>query len=270
MTAEPVLTEISGAIGTVILNRPDARNAMDTDVLRLLPRAMAELDADERVDVIVLTGKDPAFCAGLDLKELGSTGGNLSAIGQAPDAGGGAAGGRRDLDRLFWRPVTKAVIGAVNGPAVTGGLELALQCDFLVASERARFGDTHARVGVIPGGGMSVLLPQAVGWRKAKQLSLTGRFLDAAEALEWGLVTHVVPHEELLPFTYSLAADIAANDRTAVRQLLDEYRHNSMVTTAEGWDHESRLFAEFRRSGFDPAAVEQRRAAVVERGRREV
>ena len=94
--------------------------------------------------------------------------------------------------------MTTPVIGAVNGPAVTGGLELALGCDFLVASERARFGDTHARVGVTPGGGMSVYLPMAVGLRRAKEMSLTGNFVDAEEAQRIGLVNHVVPHDELL------------------------------------------------------------------------
>lgn len=266
MTADVVLVDIAHGIGTVTLNRPRARNALDTATLRALPRAMAELDATGEVDVIVLTGTDPAFCAGLDLKELGSTGGNLAAIGD-PAGATGEPGQARRPERTFWRRVGKPVIGAINGPAVTGGLELALQCDFLVASDRARFGDTHARVGVMPGGGMSVLLAQAVGWPKAKQLSLSGRFLDAAEALQWGLVTDVVAHDDLLAFTRALAADIAANDRAVVRRLLEVYRHNSMVTGAQGWDHETANFAEFRRSSFDPAAVERRRASVVERGR---
>ena len=126
-----------------------------------------------------------------------------------------------------------------------------------------------ARVGVVPGGGLSVLLPQAVGVRKAKQVSLSGRFLDAHEALQWGLVTFVVPHEELLPFTRGLAADIAANDQTAVRTLLDEYKQTSMATVAEGWDIETAIFKQFRTEGFDPAVVARRRESVIDRGRRE-
>src|SRR5690606_20981276 len=92
------------------------------------------------------------------------------------------------------------VIGAVNGVAITGGFELALACDFLVASEQARFADTHARVGIMPGWGLTVLLPEAIGFRRAKEMSTTGNFLDAQTALAWGLVNHVVPHAELLPF----------------------------------------------------------------------
>jgi enoyl-CoA hydratase len=162
--------------------------------------------------------------------------------------------------------MTKTVIGAVNGPAITGGFELALQCDFLVASERARFGDTHVKFGLIPGGGMSVLLPQAVGIRKAKQISLTGRFLDAAEALQWGLVTHVVPHDDLLPFALGLAADIAGNDRGAVAALLDEYTTSALGTVAEGWERETANFRAFGAS-FDPSKVAARREAVMEKGR---
>lgn len=258
-TDDVVLTEVSDRIGVVMFNRPDARNAMNTDVLRALPRAMAAMEADDEVDVVILTGADPAFCAGLDLKELGSTGANLK--------GGTDSGGK--WKRGFWAPMTKPVIGAVNGPAITGGFEVALQCDFLVASERARFGDTHARFGVMPGGGLSVLFPQAVGIRKAKQVSLTGRFLDADEALQWGLVTFVVPHDELLAFTRGLAADIVANDQHAVRALLAEYKQTALTTVGEGWDIETRLFDEFRTRSFDPATVAGRREAVTERGRRQ-
>jgi enoyl-CoA hydratase len=113
----------------------------------------------------------------------------------------------------------KPVIGAINGVAITGGFELALACDFLVASERARFADTHARVGIMPGWGLTVLLPEAVGVRRAKELSVTGNFLDADTALAWGLVNHVVPHDELLPFARKLATDIAGVDPPAVQRM---------------------------------------------------
>ena len=112
------------------------------------------------------------------------------------------------------------MIGAINGVAVTGGLELALQCTFLVASERARFADTHARVGIMPGGGITVLLARWIGLRRAIEMSLTGNFVDAEEALRLGLVNHVVPHDELLPFAQKLAADIVSNDQVGVRRLL--------------------------------------------------
>jgi enoyl-CoA hydratase len=238
-----VLVDVRDRIATVTLNRPQARNALNTELMRALATAMREAGDDDRVDVIVLTGADPAFCAGLDLKELASSGGNLS------------SGGGSGWDRTFWARVDKPVIGAVNGPAVTGGLELALQCDFLVASDRAVFGDTHAKVGVIPGGGMSILLPQRVGFAKATQMSLTGRFVDADEALRWGLVTFVVAHDELLAFTQGLAADVASGDRDAVRIVLDEYRANALVTGQQAWDAETERFLDFRRRAFDPAKV---------------
>jgi enoyl-CoA hydratase len=250
-----VLVETSDSIAVVTLNRPEARNALDVDLLRALPAAMRDLDADDDVAVVILTGADPAFCAGLDLKELGSSGENLSGGGEGVAA------------TPFPDGMSKPVIGAVNGPAVTGGLELALHCDFLIASERARFGDTHARVGVVPGWGLSVLLPQAVGVRRAKEMSLTGRFLSAHEALACGLVNHVVPHGELLPTARALAADAAAADQRAARALLQEYKQTAATTVAEGFEIEGRLFREWSRRTFDPATVERRRQAIVERGR---
>lgn len=246
MRSELVLVDIAGGIATVTLNRPQSRNALNSELMRAVATTMAALGADDTVEVVIVTGADPAFCAGLDLKELGSSGGNLST---------GEGSGRDGWARTFWPALPKPVIGAVNGAAVTGGLELALQCDFLVASERAVFGDTHAKVGVIPGGGMSILLPQRVGFAKAIQLSLTGRFLDAAEALRWGLVTHVVAHDRLLPFTQELASDIVGGDRDAVQVVLDEYRHNAFVTGGDAWDAETERFLEFRRVTFDPARV---------------
>ena len=151
------------------------------------------------------------------------------------------------------------MIGAVNGAAMTGGFELALQCDFLVASDRARFADTHARVGVVPGGGMSTLLPARIGFAKAVQLSLTARPLDAQEALAWGLVTFVVPHDDLLAFTRELAAQVVATDPAARRAILRLYRQNAMTTPGDAWDNETADFVAFRAT-FDPAKVRDPRA----------
>ena len=193
MTNPPIiLTEFADGVSTITLNRPAKRNALSSELFAAMQGALVEADGDERVCAIVLTGADPAFCAGLDLEELGSTGKNLRVGGPRPWQPGG---GRLPP----WPVMTKPVIGAINGAAVTGGLELALQCDFLVASDRARFADTHARVGIMPGWGLTVLLPQAVGVRRAKEMSLTGNYVGAEEALALGLVNRVVPHEELLP-----------------------------------------------------------------------
>ena len=243
----------SDATAVITLNRPESRNALNSELLGAIPRAFADCEADDAVTVVVLTGADPAFCAGLDLRELGSSGDNL-------------AGGNLGLGHRFWAPMSKAVIGAVNGAAVTGGFELALQCDFLVASERARFGDTHARVGVLPGGGLSVFLPQAIGVRRAKEMSLTGNFMAAEEARQWGLVNHVVPHDELLPTALSLAADIAGYPTDASRALLAEYNETTATTVAEGLQIERDRFRAWQQQ-FDPAQVEARRAGIVDRGR---
>jgi enoyl-CoA hydratase len=152
-----LLVELSRRVATVTLNRPAVRNALNAALRSTLPTAMERLDGDEAVDVIILTGADPAFCAGLDLKELGGGGGE----------GGGGGGGEGEVRDLIeggnpFGPVSKPIIGAINGVAVTGGFELALNCDFLIASERASFADTHARVGIQPGWGLTVLLPQAI------------------------------------------------------------------------------------------------------------
>jgi enoyl-CoA hydratase len=219
---------------------------------------MRDAEADDDIAVIILTGTDPAFCAGLDLGELGSTGGNLG--------GGSGAGGGHNHDgvRGPFPKLSKPLIGAVNGVAVTGGFELALNCDFLVASERAKFGDTHARVGVMPGWGLTVLLPEAIGIRRAREMSFTGNFMDAAEALQFGLVNHVVPHHELLAFTRQLALDICGNEQPGVRQIRETYA--SIATDDDGWETEARDSRAWQRSMFRPEHVAARRAAIESRG----
>src|SRR3954452_3125254 len=194
--ADLVLVDTADRICTVTLNRPEARNALSVALQREAGAALAAADADPDVDVVILTGTDPAFCAGLDLKELGTDARNL--VGGADDAAVSPFA-------ALWK-MAKPIIGAINGPCVTGGFELALACDLLVASERAAFADTHARVGVMPAGGMSVFLPQVLGVRKAKEMSLTGNFVGAHEAFARGLVNHVVPHDDLLPAAGKLAA----------------------------------------------------------------
>jgi len=254
MREDVVIVEVTDRVATVTLNRPQARNALNSALHRASAAALLAADADDDVDVVILTGTDPAFCAGLDLRELGSTGDNLA---------GGDGEGITNPIAAIWT-MTKPVIGAVNGPAVTGGLELALGCDFLVASERARFGDTHARVGAMPGGGMTGYLPAAIGLRRAKEMSFTGNFLDATEALAFGLVNHVVPHDELLPYCRGLAADIAGNDPRTVRKLKGTYDAGARLSLGDCLALEQR---EFRAWRIAPAEVERRRAAIIERGR---
>jgi len=158
--ADVVLLEVVDRVATVTLNRPRARNAMSSELIATLRRLVADADNRDDVDVLILTGADPAFCAGLDLKELGHDGGPLKGLVRSDETADDDRSARSPRGRGTTLPTSKPIIGAVNGVAVTGGLELALNCDFLVASDRARFADTHARVGVHPLWGLTVLLPR--------------------------------------------------------------------------------------------------------------
>jgi len=261
--SDVVLYEVAERVATVTLNRPEARNALSAEVRRELPKALRRADEDDAVDVVILTGADPAFCAGLDLKELGSGEHRLAAPEQEP--GPAPADGPT---RGPFGPVTKPVIGAVNGVAVTGGFELALHCSWLVASERARFADTHARVGIQPGWGLTVLLAEAVGARRARELSATGNFLDAGTALGWGLVNHVVPHDQLLAFCRQLAADIVSNDQRGVQRILRTYDEQQLVDGTGAWRIEADAGrAWLRDGGSSPEEIEARRRSITERGR---
>ena len=256
-----VLTEVSDGIATITMHRPEARNAINGAMGAQLPAAVAEMDARDDVAVMILTGADPAFCAGADLKDLGSREGTGTDAMSVYDEDG----------RLPYRgpfaPRTKVLIGAVNGPAITGGFEIALNCDFLVASERARFADTHSRVGILPGWGLTVLLCQSVGVRRARELSATGNYLSAQDALTWGLVNHVVAHDDLLPFTRELAAAVASNNGTAVGEMMRLYDRVVNSTGDDAWEVEAAVNVDWMRRMYDPAAVAARTGAIVERGR---
>ena len=247
-----MLVHDDAAVRVVTMNRPEARNALSIALQRELGAVLRAADADISVACVVLTATDPAFCAGLDLKELGQ--------GVAP----GTLTGDESPFAALWS-MTTPVIGAVNGACATGGLEIALACDFLVASELARFGDTHAKVGFTPAGGMSVLLPQAVGLRKAREMSLTGNFVDAEEAHRLGLVNHVVGHSDLVPSAVRLGHDIAAGDQSAVRELKGIYDRGWKVTGSEAIALELDVFANRRLSA---ETIEARRAAVIENNKR--
>lgn len=259
-TTDLVLYEVSERIATITLNRPEKRNALSSEVLALLPRLMDQAENDTEVDVVILTGADPAFCAGLDLAELGDTAANLRGTGA--DGSPNVSGARGPFPAM-----TKPLIGAVNGVAITGGFELALNCDFLIASERAKFGDTHARVGVMPGWGLTVLLPQAIGVRRAREMSFTGNFMDAHEALSFGLVNRVVAHVELMPTVRRIALDIIGNDQPGVRQIRSTYAAHA--AESDKWERESTDGAVWRRAQFAPEKVAERRARIMQRGRQQ-
>lgn len=198
---------------------------------------------------LVITGTDPAFCAGLDLKELSQSNDIVE-------------------ENLFAEilALPQVTIAAVNGPAVAGGLELALVCDVRLASERATFADTHLRVGVIPGGGGSVFLARAIGAARAKEMSLTGNYVSAGQADQWGLVNRVVRHEDLLETALSLAQSIASSNHSMVRQMKSAIDEGFSLSVPEALECEQRRFQEFR-SRFDPSVVAEQRKAVIKRGR---
>jgi enoyl-CoA hydratase len=227
------------------LHRPDRRNALDLRTIELLVEALRVCEADDDVRAVVLTGSDPAFCAGLDLAEVGSGALDLQAVSD-----------RGDDPWVVLQQLTTPTIAAVNGPAVTGGLELVLGCDLAIASERARFADTHGRVGIHPSGGLTVLLPRYVGRREALGMSLTGRFVDAAEADRMGLVNAVVGHEQLLDAAVEAAVAIAEADPRVLPAILATYR------AVDGLQLDEALATERQRAAavhVDASAVEQRR-----------
>ncbi len=248
MTDDILLIDTDERVRTLTLNRPQSRNALSTALRDRFFEALADAEADADVDVVIVTGADPVFCAGLDLKELGER----SAL---PDIS------------PRWPSMTKPVIGAINGAAVTGGLELALYCDILIASEHARFADTHARVGLLPTWGLSVRLPQKVGVGMARRMSMTGDYLSAADALRAGLVTEVVPHERLLSTARGVAASIVGNNQGAVRALLASYHRIDEDQTGAGLWLEAMAARQYRTTGEDIAA---NREAVLRRGRAQV
>lgn len=187
-----ILVDDDDGLRTITFNRPAARNALTVATRREFCELVDASDRDPSVRAVVITGADPAFTAGVDFKEKDPS---FDARQRQFTVNPGRA----------LRAVQTPMVCAVNGACVSGGLEIALSATFVVASERARFADTHARLNVVPAWGLTALLPRTVGLRRARELSLTGRFVDAEEALRIGLANHVVRHEDLLPFTRDLA-----------------------------------------------------------------
>lgn len=253
-----VLVEQDAGVATVMLNRPEAMNALNRALRLELAATVRRLDADPAVRVLVLTGCGTrAFSAGLDLKEL------------AADASAMADTTATAADANPCRAIEacgKPVIGAINGVAITGGFELALACDILLASENARFADTHARVGIMPGWGLSQKLSRLVGISRAKELSLSGNFLDAATAERWGLVNRLLSEDALLPAARRLAADIASVEpafAAAYKRLIDD-GFRLPLGEALALETERSTAAN---SAITPDAVAARREAVQARGR---
>lgn len=258
MSDDVILCDVAEGIATVTLNRPKAMNALNRALRQRLADVMRAVDADDNVRVVILTGSgERAFTAGLDLKELGSEAGALGSANATDPA---------DNPVKAIELCAKPVIGAINGVAITGGFEVALACDVLIASTDARFADTHARVGIVPGWGLSQKLSRMIGISRAKELAFTGNFLDAETALAWGLVNHVTEPGDLLPLARKLAADMASIDPAFLRlykRLIDEGYAQSF---GDGLALEAQR-SSAANSAVAPEDVEARRATVQERGR---
>ena len=260
--AGPVLlVEEREDVATLTLNRPDAMNAFSRELREAIATTFRRLQSEGCIRVVVITGAGRAFCAGWDLKEL-------SASGPGPDRDGGddtadaAASDMQAAIAAFEGPI----IGAVNGHAITGGFELALACDVLIASSEAKFADTHARVGILPGWGLSQKLPRLIGVQRAKEISFTGNFVDAATAERWGLVARVVPPDELLPVCQKLARDMAS----CVPDVLKSYKR--LIDEGLGMPLSNALAMEEQRAiesarQMSAALLGERRRGVVARGR---
>lgn len=257
MSEALALVERDGPVATVTLNRPEALNALSMALEAALADAFDALGADPEIRAIVLTGAGRAFSVGVDLKELGAS-----------------PTGLRDRDwhgpkslASTMRRCPKPIIAAVNGYAVTGGLELALQCDFLIASEAARFADTHARVGITPSWGLTQILPRLIGANRAKQMSLTGQYVDGVRAADWGLANEVVPADELVARAQALATEIAETEETAMTRIHRLIDDGLRLPLDDAFALERKVFDEHI-AGVTHEAIETNRQRVQARGKR--
>jgi enoyl-CoA hydratase len=259
--ADPVLlSSRADGVLTLTLNRPAAMNALSRELRRALVGTFEALAHDADVGVVILTGAGRAFCAGLDLKELGGETSSTAQIAETVSSG--------DLIDTMAR-CDRPIIGAVNGVAVTGGFELALACDVLIASTEARFADTHARVGIMPGWGLSQKLSRMIGIGRAKELSLTGNYLSAEQACAWGLVNRVVAPAELLPVSVALAHDMLSCDPEVLRAYKRVIDDGYATTFGEGLRLEKARNREHAAT-VTPEKIAARRAVVQARGRSQV
>ena len=231
MTTGTLRLEIDRGVALVTLNRPDSMNALNIELREEIIRTARSLDENDDVGAVVFTGAgDKAFCAGADLKERGQ-----KSIQELYDY-------RRHGRPKFVSAVAsmiKPTIAAINGYALGGGAELALQCDILIASERAKFGFPEVTIGFLPGGGACQRLPRLIGLQKAKELILTGRRIDAAEAEAIGLVARVVPHETLMDEALAIARTIAGNPRMSVVQAKIAMNASQETTLSAGLQFEN-------------------------------
>jgi enoyl-CoA hydratase len=226
-----VKTEVSNTLGIATLNRPEALNALNTQLLDELVDALEAWDAGGDVRAIIVTGSERAFAAGADIKEMAPK--SFSEMHRENLFGA-------QFDRIA--RIKKPIIAAVAGHALGGGCELAMACDFIIAADTAKFGQPEITLGIMPGLGGTQRLIRAVGKAKAMDLCLTGRTMDAAEALACGLVARVVPAADLMPETLKAAHKIAAQSLPASAMVKDAVNRAQETALAEGLAYERRAF----------------------------
>lgn len=256
MSSEVLLVEKADGVALLTLNRPESMNALSSALRGAISQAFRDLQADEEIRVAILTGAGRAFCAGIDLKELGS-----GAPDKQADFGGG------DLMKAMGA-FEGPIIGGINGHAITGGFELALGCDVLIGSTAAKFADTHIRVGLMPGWGLSQRLSRLIGISRAKEVSLTGNYVEAAQAESWGLLNRVVEPDQLLPACRALAADMASCPAAMLKgykRLIDE---GYGMSFEDAMRHEVAVGLEHMKT-TSAGVIAERRASVQERGRKQ-
>jgi enoyl-CoA hydratase len=231
MAFETIVVDVDDHVATIRLNRPEAMNALDAQLLGELARALREAEANERVRCVILTGSDKAFAAGADVREMAQMG-FVEAFGR--DLFGG--------DALAILRVRKPVIAAVAGYALGGGCELAMMCDFVIAADTAKFGQPEINLGVVAGIGGTQRLTRLVGRSKSMDMHLTGRLMGAEEAERAGLVSRVVPAKKLMEEARAAAERISEKSALAVMAVKEAVNRAEETSLAEGTLFERRLF----------------------------
>ena len=231
MAYETIIVEIAEGVALITLNRPDALNALNSQLLRELATAVEKADASDKVRCIVLTGSDKAFAAGADIKEMA----DKTFVEMYRENFFGA-----ETDRFI--KTRKPIIAAVSGYVLGGGCELAMMCDFIIASDTAKFGQPEINLGVMAGLGGTQRLTRFVGKSKSMEMHLTGRFMNAEEAERSGLVSRVVPVKKLKEEVMSAANKIAEKSLLATMAVKDAVNRAYETTMAEGINYERRLF----------------------------
>ena len=231
MSFENIIVEKKDAVGVITLNRPKALNALSAALTTELETALIELDGDNSIGCMVIMGSEKAFAAGADIKEMQSK----SYMDAYLD----------DFITVAWEHITKIrkpIIAAVSGYALGGGCEIAMMCDFIIAADNAKFGQPEITIGTIPGAGGTQRLTRFVGKSKAMEMCLTGRMMDAEEAERSGLVSRVVPFEQLMDECLKTAAQIAALSRPSVMMAKESVNKAYEMSLSEGVKFERRLF----------------------------